>query len=85
MRDINLMAATMRCTRDRGGGIAHRLRARPHAFVWSAGSSALNGQAVSYLIAASRVSNPAGTDRAHIVAWPQFADDISALKESAKG
>jgi hypothetical protein len=45
------MAATMRRVHDSGAGSAHRLQACPHAFVWLAGTAALNGQAVSDLIA----------------------------------
>ena len=51
MRDVDMMAATMRRIQGSGGGFAHRLQTCPHAFAWLAGSAALNGQAVSDLIA----------------------------------
>jgi hypothetical protein len=76
MRDVDMMAAAMRRIQGCGGGFAHRLQACPRAFVWLAGSAALNGQAVSDLIADGWLSNPAGTDHAHIVARPPFAGEI---------
>ncbi|SPE35604.1 hypothetical protein SBBP1_870006 [Burkholderiales bacterium] len=70
MRDIDTMAAMMRRVRYSGAGSAHRLQTSTHAFAWLAGSAALNGQAVSDLIADGWLSNPTRTDHAHIVAWP---------------
>jgi hypothetical protein len=83
MRDVDMMAATMRRIHDRGAGCAHRIRARPPAFVWLARSAALNGQAVSDLIADGWLSNPAGAAHAHIVAWPPFAGEIGTSTETA--
>ncbi len=85
MRDIDMMAATMRRIHDSGAGCAHRLQACPHAFVWLAGSAALNGQAVSDLIAEGWLSNPARTDHAHIVAWPPFAGETGTSTETTDG
>src|SRR5580700_7263579 len=85
MRDIDMMAATMRRIQGRGGGFAHRLQACPRAFVWLAGSVQLNGQAVSDLIADGWLSNPAGTDHAHIVARPPFAGEIGTSTETTDG
>jgi hypothetical protein len=85
MRDIDMMAATMRRIHDSGAGCAHRLQACPHAFVWLAGSAALNGQAVSDLIADGWLSSPARTDHAHIVAWPPFAGEIGTSTETTDG
>ena len=56
MRDIDIMAATMRRIHDSGPGCAHRLQACPQAFVWLAGRTALDGQAVSDPIADVRLS-----------------------------
>ncbi len=85
MRDMDMMAATMRRILGRGGGCAHRCQARPRAFVWLAGSVALNGQAVSDLIADGWLSNPAGADHAHIVARPPFAGEIGTSTETTDG
>ena len=60
MRDVDMMAATMRRIQGSGGGFAHRLQACPRAFVWLAGSAALNGQAVSDLIAGRLAVQPRG-------------------------
>jgi hypothetical protein len=85
MRDIDTMAATMRRVHDSGAGSAHRLQACPHAFVWLAGSAALNGQAVSDLIADGWLSSPAGTHHAYIVAWPPFAGETGRSTEITDG
>jgi len=85
MRDMDMMAATMRRILGCGGGFAHRCQARSRAFVWLAGSVALNGQAVNDLIADGWLSNPAGTDHAHIVAWPLFAGEIGTSTETTDG
>ena len=85
MRDVDIMAATMRRIEGCGGGFAHRLQACPRAFVWLAGSVPLNAQAVSDLIADGWLSNPAGTDHAHIVARPPFAGEIGTSTETTDG
>jgi hypothetical protein len=85
VRDIDTMAVTMRSINGCGSGFARRLQARPRAFVWLARSVALNGQAVSDLIADGWLSNPAGTDHAHIVAWPLFAGEIGTSTETTDG
>jgi hypothetical protein len=85
MRDIDMVAATMRRIHDSGAGCAHRLQTCPHALVWLAGSAALNGQTVSDLIADGWLSNPARTDHAHIVAWPPFAGKIGTSMEITDG
>ena len=84
MRDVDMMAATMRRIHDSGAGFAHRLQACPHAFVWLAGSAALNGQAVSDLIADGWLTIRQ-TDHAHIVAWPPFAGEIGTSTEITDG
>ena len=85
MRDIDMMAATMRRIHDCGAGYTRRLQACPHAFVWLAGNAALNGQAVSDLIADGWLSSPARTDHAHIVAWPPFAGETGRSTEITDG
>jgi hypothetical protein len=85
MRDVDMMAATMRRIQGRGGGFAHQLQARPGAFVWLAGSVALNGQAVSDLIADGWLFIRAGTDHAHIVARLPFAGEIGTSTETTDG
>jgi hypothetical protein len=50
-----------------------------------AGRIALIGQAVTDLIADDWLSNPAGTDHAHIVAWPAFAAEIGTCTETTNG
>ena len=70
MRDIDMMAATMHRIHDSGAGCAHRLQTCAHALAWLAGGAALNGQAVSKLIADGWLSNPTRIDHAQIVAWP---------------
>jgi len=85
MRDIDMMAATMCCIHDSGAGCAYRLQTCPHAFVWLAGSAALNGQAVSDLIADGWLSNSARADHVHMVAWPPFADETGTSTETTDG
>jgi hypothetical protein len=85
MRDIDMMAATMRRIHGCGSGFARRLQARPRAFVWLARSVALNGQVVSDLIADGWLSNPAGTDHANMAAWSLFAGEISTSTETTDG
>jgi hypothetical protein len=85
MRDVDMMAVTMRRIRGCGGGFAHRLQACPRAFVWLAGCAPLNGQAVSDLIADGWLSNSAGTDHAHVVAWPLFGGEIGTSTETTDG
>lgn len=50
MRDIALVAGTIRAIRDEGSGIARRVATGTRTHQWCAGTSALNGQAVSDLI-----------------------------------
>ena len=85
MRDIDMMAATMRRIHDSGAGCVHRLQTCAHALAWLAGGAALNGQAENDLIADGWLSNPAGTDHAHIVAWPPFAGETGRSTEISDG
>ncbi len=85
MRDIDLMAATMRRMHDSGVGCAYRLQTCPHAFVWLAGSAVLNGQAVSDLIADGWLSHASRTDHAHIVPWLQFTGETGTSTETTDG
>jgi hypothetical protein len=85
MRDIERMARTRHSIRKSGRGLARRIETSPHGFIWFAGNSMLNGQAVSDLIANGWLFNPAGTDHTHILAWPRFAGEVDAFEESGNG
>ena len=85
MRDVDMMAATMRRIHDSGAALLTGFKHARDAFVWLAGSAALNGQAVSDLIADGWLSNPARTDHAHIVARPPFAGEIGTSTETTDG
>ena len=74
MRDIDLLARTMRTIRDKGGGIATRQHASPACISWKAGDAVLNLQAIHDLIADGWLSANTDTRNTKIAAWPRFAD-----------
>jgi hypothetical protein len=75
MRDLVLLAATLHKIRQQGCGVARPLPDCPHGFAWYAGSSRLNGQAMSDLIEDGWLVCATGTDHAIIDAWLSFANE----------
>ncbi len=79
MRDIHLLAATMRLIRDGGGAAVQNPNL--HGSCWLTGPVALNSQAVSDLIEDGWLKCPDGRGKVVIDAWPAFArqDEIPAM------
>lgn len=71
MRDLILLAATLRAIRRSGG--ANRAPAGQSGYAWLAGSAPLNGQAVQDLIEDGWLILEGQGTRLVVDAWPSFA------------
>ncbi len=74
MRDVVILAPTMRTNRAGARGVASRSGTQSGGYVWHAGSPARNSQAVRNRLADGRRGAAGNKGRAQIAAVPSFPE-----------